>query len=88
MSCGEDKLCLCDMCLNGGIPMMRTFAIFACALALAMPASFEAQAGRKLCKGTSVLTGKTTKFVCSATAKCCYDGLMGKGTCGKGGVCL
>ncbi len=67
--------------------MTRSIAIFACALALAMPASFEAQAGKKLCKGTSI-TGKSTKFICKTDEKCCYDRVFDKGTCGKRRICL
>lgn len=69
--------------------MTRSFAIIACALALAMPVGFEAQAGaKKVCKGTALMTGKTTKFVCKVKEKCCFDSLSGKGTCGKEAICL
>ena len=61
------------------------------ALEFAMPVT-SAEAGKKpmskMCMGTD-LAGKKISFKCSATEKCCFDAIMGKGTCTPaGGVCL
>ena len=64
--------------------MKRWFVIGGCAFALAVasPMGFEAAAAKKgkSCAATT-MSGKQTKWKCKAGTKCCYNWLMGKGTC-------
>lgn len=72
--------------------MIRYLALLgAFALALSVPAGFEAEAKgkkNKLCMATA-LDGKKMSFKCKAAEKCCYDWLANKGNCVPAGqVCL
>jgi hypothetical protein len=60
--------------------MTRWIVAFAASLALTVVAlSFdaEAKASRKKCTPPD----KAKSWVCSAKEKCCYDFILGKGTC-------
>ncbi len=72
--------------------MIRHIALLGCALALAMavPAGFQAEAKgkNKLCAATA-LDGKQTKWKCKGAEKCCYELLTNKGKCVPAGqLCL
>jgi hypothetical protein len=66
--------------------MTRWLALISCALALTLVASMafdggaEAKSGKFACKATA-MDGKQTKWKCGAGQKCCFDFLMGKGSC-------
>lgn len=65
--------------------MIRYLALFgAFALALSVPAGFEAEAKgkkkNKLCTATA-LSGKKMSFKCKAAEKCCFDWVANKGNC-------
>ena len=66
--------------------MTRCLPLISCALALTLVASMaidgaaEAKSGKFACKATA-MDGKKSKWKCSAGQKCCFDFLMGKGSC-------
>lgn len=64
----------------------------AAALSFAIPSGMEAVAAKKpmnkLCAGQTLGGAKVT-FKCKADEKCCFDAVMGSGTCvAATGVCL
>lgn len=74
--------------------MARLISLMICGFALAFVSSAtfatnaEAKPKNMLCKATG-LDGKQSKWKCSASQKCCYDWLSGKGTCvSASGICL
>ena len=65
--------------------MGRWIVVFACALAfvLAAPAGFDAAAAKKkagACVATA-MDGKTIKWQCKASQKCCFNWMANKGGC-------
>ena len=47
---------------------------------MAIDGAAEAKSGKFACKATA-MDGKKSKWKCSAGQKCCFDFLMGKGSC-------
>ena len=75
--------------------MMRWIAMSVCTIALVAvaPTGFDANAAKKKARGAMCVSpamgGKQTKWKCKAGQKCCYDWLVGKGTCvGASDICL
>jgi hypothetical protein len=56
------------------------------ALALAAPLGFQAEAAKakgKNCVGTR-MDGKQSRWQCRPAQKCCFDAVVGKGSCTSG----
>ena len=66
--------------------MTRWLTVVSCTLALTLVASVtfdggaEAKSGKFACKATA-MDGTKSKWKCGAGQKCCFDFLLGKGSC-------
>jgi hypothetical protein len=66
---------------------------FAAAVSFVVPASFDTAVAKKhfknkLCMGTN-LAGAKVNFKCKISEKCCFDAVVGTGSCvGATGICL